>query len=462
MKSHIRSRQCFLAVWLAAGLAVVPTGVLAQTAVTATLAGHAYLPSNTTVSAPSAAGELFQSSGKFTAASRQRVAAIGSLAANTFVGDPKYSRASGGTLPVLGQSVQGFSGIVSLGNSEFLALTDNGFGNKVNSMDALLMVHHVKADWASGKVTRTHTTFLHDPDKKIPFFIQNENTKERYLTGSDLDIESIQVINGDWWIGDEFGPYIIKTNSTGKVLDLVDTEVLGKTYRSPDHYLHARPPTPSTLSFNVRRSGGFEPMAKSPNGDLLYPMFEWPLWDEANKDFEKVDGKTFTRILQLNTTSLKYTDQQWKYQFDQVGNIAADFQLVNTHIGLVIERDDASEGVSPACPAAPRIDCFTHVAKFKRIYKIDLAQTDANGFVKKIAYIDLLQIANPKGLAKLGNNEAVFALPHLGPEGLAVVDDEHIVVVNDNNYPYSSGRKIGEPDHNELTLLNIKALLDAK
>ena len=53
-------------------------------------------------------------------------------------------------------------------------------------------------------------------------------------------------------------------------------------------------------------------------------------------------------------------------------------------------------------------------------------------------------------------------LPHLGPEGLAVVDTQHIVLVNDNNFPYSSGRTLGKPDDNELTLLNIKSLVDAK
>jgi hypothetical protein len=36
------------------------------------------------------------------------------------------------------------------------------------------------------------------------------------------------------------------------------------------------------------------------------------------------------------------------------------------------------------------------------------------------------------------------------------------VVVNDNNFPYSSGRTLGKPDDNELTLLNIQALIDAK
>jgi len=124
--------------------------------------------------------------------------------------------------------------------------------------------------------------------------------------------------------------------------------------------------------------------------------------------------------------------------------VAADFQMVNERIGLVIERDDATEGVSPVCPGEKRTDCFTHPAQFKRIYKIDMGQVDADGFVKKVAYIDLTRIANPNGKAHLGENGPVFALPHLGPEGLAVVDAEHIAVVNDNNFPYSSGRTIGQ------------------
>ena len=436
--------------------------VLAQTEVTATLAGHAFVPAQTVTKAPKNAGPLFQTSGKFANDPRQRVEKLGSVAANTFVGDPKWPRASGGFLPLKGQSVQGFSGIQPVGDGTFLALTDNGFGNKVNSMDALLMVHHVKPDWQTGKVRMLKTTFLRDPDRKVPFFIQNENSAERYLTGSDFDVESIQRVGNEWWFGDEFGPYVLRTTSDGKVLGVIETVVNGKKYQGPDHYLHARPPVPTPLPFNVRRSGGFESMAKSVDGKKLYPMFEWPLWDAEAKAYESQMGQNFTRILELDVASQKYTGQQWKYRFEKVGNVAADFQMVNAHIGLVIERDDASEGVNPGCPQEKRTDCFTHPAQFKRVYKIDMSQVDADGFVKKVAFIDLTHIANPDGKAHWGDNTAVFALPHLGPEGLAVVDAEHIVVVNDNNFPYSSGRTIGQPDHNEITLLNIKTLMDAQ
>jgi hypothetical protein len=186
---------------LALALALCSGAALAQVEVSATLAGHAFVPALTTVAAPKDAGPLFATSGKFANPQRERVTALGSVPANTFVGDPKNPRASGGSLPVQGQSVQGFSGIVSLGKDQFLALTDNGFGNKINSMDALLMVHHLKINWKTGQTQRLQTTFLHDPDRKVPFFIQNENSSKRYLTGADFDIESIQRIGNEWWIG---------------------------------------------------------------------------------------------------------------------------------------------------------------------------------------------------------------------------------------------------------------------
>jgi len=447
---------------LAAALALGTAAALAQTEVTAILAGHAALPASATVAAPKAAGAFFATSGKFNTANRQRTETLHSIDGISFVGDPKYPRKSGGSLPIQGQSVQGFSAVISLGKEGFLTLTDNGFGSKLNSQDALLMVHHVKANWSTGNVTRLHTTFLRDPDRKVPFAIQNEATRERFLTGVDFDPESIQIVGKEWWIGDEFGPYVLRVTPQGKVLGVIDTVVAGKAYRGPDHYLNGRLPNyPGDASFEVRRSGGFEPMAKSLDGKTLYPMFEWPLWDAGAKTQEMHNGKPYTHILELDVASKSYSARQWKYVFEETGNVASDFQMLDATTGLVIERDDASEGSGNVCKDAPRTDCFTRPAKFKRIYKIDMAQVDADGFVKKVAYIDLTRIANPHHLARRGPNEDTFVLPHLGPEGLTVVDATHIVVVNDNNFPYSSGRTLGQPDDNELTLLDIQALVDA-
>ncbi len=86
--------------------------------------------------------------------------------------------------------MQGFSGIKAMPDGSFWSLSDNGFGSKMNSSDSMLMLHHLKFDWDAGKVQRTETIFLSDPNKKAPFPIVMEGSDKRYLTGSDFDVES--------------------------------------------------------------------------------------------------------------------------------------------------------------------------------------------------------------------------------------------------------------------------------
>ncbi len=58
----------------------------------------------------------------------------------------------------------------------------------------------------------------------------------RYLTGSDFDLESFQPI-GDKFASsrEEFGPYLIRTDKSGKVEAVFETMIDGKPARSPDH-----------------------------------------------------------------------------------------------------------------------------------------------------------------------------------------------------------------------------------
>ena len=94
------------------------------------------------------------------------------------------------TVTAPGQPVQGFSGIVSLGQDEFLTLTDNGFGSKANSPDAMLMFHIVRPDWKAGTVERVSTGFLHDPDRKVPFRCFYSFSVARAPKAADLETGS--------------------------------------------------------------------------------------------------------------------------------------------------------------------------------------------------------------------------------------------------------------------------------
>lgn len=446
-----------------AGAAFGATAQSAPQAFAAELAGHAWLPARSFVAAPKDAPAFLQTTGKFTAADGRRIDALESVMGTSFLSDKNAPRPTGVSLPFKGQAVQGFSGIKSMKDGSFWVLTDNGFGAKSNSADAMLMFHQVKPDWHKGSVTRVQTQFLHDPDRKVPFLIVNEGTAKRYLTGADFDIESMQIIDGEFWFGDELGPYLIRTDRHGRVLAVFETQFEGKTLKSPDHYSVTTPAVPGYFSTPVRRSRGYEGMAASKDGRFLYPLLEGPLWVEAEKKWETdKDGREYLRVLEFDVKQAAWTGRSWKYPLELKGNNIGDFNMIDADTGLVIERDNGEGLVEDACNGPARPDCQNVPARFKRVYKISLKDADAEGFVKKIGYIDLMDIADAKGVAKRGAKNGRFSFPFVTIENVDVVDAEHIVVANDNNLPYSAARQPNLQDDNEFILLKVPELLKAR
>lgn len=82
--------------------------------------------------------------------------------------------------------------------------------------------------------------------------------------------------------------------------------------------------------------------------------------------------------------------------------------------------------------------------------------------MRKIGYIDLLNIADPEGKAKQGTVNGIYTMPFVTIENVDVVDATHIVVGNDNNLPYSAGRAVDKADDDEFVLLEVSDFLAAK
>ncbi|MGJ5206672.1 esterase-like activity of phytase family protein [Bradyrhizobium sp. HKCCYLR20261] len=423
----------------------------------AKLAGHAVLPAESFIDAPADAPDDLKTSGKYTTG--KRVEAIGSVMGKS------YERPTGVSLPFKGQPLQGHSGIKTMADGTFWVLTDNGMGSRYNSPDSMLYLNHHKIDWAAGKVERLETIFLHDPDRKVPFRIVHENTAKRYLTGADFDTEGFQIIGDHIWIGDEFGPYLIKADKSGKVLAVFETVADGKPVRSPDHWAVQSPGAPgaSYTNVNLRRSKGYEGFAASTDGKFIYGLLEGPLWDAEKKDWEKVDGKEASRILEFDVAAEKFTGRYWQYVFEQNGNAIGDFNMIDPTQGLIIERDNGEGTADKACPQGTRGDnCFPDLAKFKRVYKIELSDANVGKPVRKIAYIDLMKIRDPDKKARKPLNDGVLAFPFFTIENVDRVDDTHIIVGNDNNLPFSSSRDPNKADDNEFVLLEVGDFLKAK
>ena len=135
--------------------------------------------------------------------------------------------------------------------------------------------------------------------------------------------------------------------------------------------------------------------------------------------------------------------------------------MIDAATGLIIERDN-SEGTGdrPARKApAPRL---LHVpAKFKRIYKIDFRHAD----VGKRSQDRLHRPDGHRGSrqkARQPRKDGKLAFPFFTIENVDGSTTPHIIVGNDNNLPFSSGRALGKSDDNEFMILKVADFLKAK
>jgi hypothetical protein len=446
---------------LLAAVAVVALAGPAVAAETfpAKLAGHAFLPAMTMIAPPADAPRDAFVSGKFTGKTRNDVP----MSVMGDVGAAYGSHPTGISLPFLGQPVQGMSGFAMnrAPDGSIYTLTDNGFGTKANSPDALLFFHRMKPDFATGKVERVESVFLRDPDHKVPFRIAYEGTDGRYLTGADFDPESIQVLDGEVWIGDEFGPYILRATLDGRVLAVHATELDGEVLRGPDTPGVVVPAVPGQ-DFRVQRSGGYEGMALQPKTNLLWAMLEKPLLGEDGKP----EGD-FLRVMTFDTGKGSWTGDSFRFRLAEGATAIGDFNFIDDTRALVIERDNGEGDPSLACKGEDKSACYPAPAKVKNIVLVDTASVDKDGTIRRIAQIDLMNIADPDGKAIVKTAadrdlKGVFTFPFFTIEDVMRVDDTHILVANDNNLPFSGGREIGRAADNEFILLDVADFLAAR
>ncbi|HRA68282.1 MAG TPA: esterase-like activity of phytase family protein, partial [Caldilinea sp.] len=277
------------------------------------------------------------------------------------------------------QPVQSFSAIqFSPACDSYYVLSDNGFGNKYNSIDYLLRLYAITpqprtAEGGRGKILVDDFIQLRDPAGLTPFFIIHEFTEERWLTGADFDVESFVFdADGTLWIGDEFGPYLLRFDAEGRLLEapIPTPNFDGEApfVQSPQHpAILARSPQPGAASAaNLRASRGFEGMATNPARTTLYPMLEGTVTG---------DPEGALRIYTFDVASQQYvTDTVRFYPLADPNHSIGEFTVINDDEFLVIERDNDSGDE----------------ATFKKILKINLNELDEQGFVQKEEVVDLL------------------------------------------------------------------------
>jgi hypothetical protein len=386
------------------------------------------------------------------------------LPADTFADGPRTGTRidpptqNGRAAPFDRHPVQGVSGVLDNGDGTFLVLSDNGFGNKANSPDYNLRVYTVRPEWrtaegGAGTVEVLGFFQLRDPDRRVPFPIVNEQTAERILTGADFDLESFRRAADDtFWFGEEFGPYLLHTDGTGRLLDAPiplpvpagsDFAFAGGAaeVRSPDNPAFVGLPDAMARAnaSNLASSRGFEGMALSVDGEKLYPLLEGAL--KGDPDPRRL------LVSEFDIAQRRYTGRVFYYRMEFADHAIGDLTAINDTQFLVIERDN-NEGER---------------ARFKRVYLVDSAELD-RGYARKTEIVDLMRIADPDaitapemGAIGLGNP---FSFPFTTIESVLMLDPSTMLIVNDNNYPFSVGRRPGTPDDTEFIQMRLPASLD--
>jgi hypothetical protein len=357
--------------------------------------------------------------------------------------------------------VEGFSAIIEGRRpGEYLAMPDNGFGTKANSFDFLLRAYYVTPDFKTAKggtgsvaVDRDEFVQFRDPNAVIGFGIQRA---DRRLTGADIDPESLQrAANGDLWMGDEFGPWILHFDRTGVLLDppfRVPAGLVGST--SITGFLES----PSSPFISIARdasvlgSRGFEALSISPNGKYLYAMLEGATAQDLNKERRY--------LLEFNIRERAFTGRVWQYRTEPTDTVQprqccfmADMSALDNHRMVVIERDNGRGAPVPPFPAP-----------FSRaIYTIDLRDVAADGFLNKTQVLDLAAIPDPDlvslppihpGDVLVGNP---FGVACESIEAVHVIDGSRLLLGCDNNFP-NTGRNATLADDNEFIVVRVPGL----
>lgn len=184
----------------------------------------------------------------------------------------------------------------------------------------------------------------------------------------------------------------------------------------------------------VRRSGGLEGLARSPDGARLYPLLEQPLADAPRREL---------LLFELDLASREFLGPPRRYPLSPRATAVGCFQLLDARRGVVVERDDTQGDLQG----------------WKRVFELELGPPGE--LVTKRELCDLLRLADPGGIAPPVAGDVglgpVFAFPFLTIETVLPMGPGRFLLANDDNFPFSVGRHLGSdrPDDTELIVIEL-------
>ena len=251
-----------------------------------------------------------------------------------------------------------------------------------------------------------------------------------------LDSEGLVALkDGTFWVSDEYGPHIVHFNAEGIEIDRINAYE-GDERRKSGYLL--------PLEFaNRRQNRGMEGLTITPDQKVLIGIMQSTM---SNPD-SSVTQSDLVRIVMINLENKAISQYLYKQEGKSYSNTA--IIALSAYEFLVAERDDDFYKDNPQA--------------FKRVYKIDirnatdLEKVPENAQFKQDQHLGLLiegrtleqyVLSNSwDGLAQHDIHPVQKTLvvdlverlkyPHDKVEGLWIIDEQHLAVLNDDDYSFS-------------------------
>ena len=271
-----------------------------------------------------------------------------------------------------------------------------------------------------------------------------------------LDSEGLVALkDGTFWVSDEYGPHIVHFNAEGIEIDRINAYE-GDERRKSGYLL--------PLEFaNRRQNRGMEGLTITPDQKVLIGIMQSTM---SNPD-SSVTQSDLVRIVMINLENKAISQYLYKQEGKSYSNTA--IIALSAYEFLVAERDDDFYKDNPQA--------------FKRVYKIDirnatdLETVQENAQFKQDQHLGLLLEGRTLEQYVLSNSWDGLAQHDIHPvqktlvvdlverlkypydkvEGLWIIDEQHLAILNDDDYGFSETDGILEQKY----LDKAKNIIDA-
>lgn len=255
-----------------------------------------------------------------------------------------------------------------------------------------------------------------------------------------LDPEGLVAMkDGTFWISDEYGPHMVHFDASGKEIGRINP------FAADERNVQTLP-----AEFAYRRANrGMEGLTVTPDQSTLVGIMQ----STMQLPDKTVQNETLTRIVTINPATGE--THQYLYQQEIAANSNSEIKALSATEFLVLERDGAFLYGGPGGAAAAKPTAMKHVYRIDLSTGTDLESVAATAVLAQSADLGLTINGNTLEQQVLadGNWDTLTAnnikpvnktlvidmvaevnYPHDKMEGLWVVDDKHLGVLNDDDF----------------------------